>query len=477
MNKKNLVTLVNTNQIKPSIAPIAFDYLYPPLSQAGFEVQFLDLCFSDDFKTTIARYCQQTSPHFWGVTMRNTDDTYFSGQHSFLSLVKNMIGAIKEYSDAPIIMGGVGFSVMPENIMAYCGVDFGIICEGEISFPMLLTRLVNRESYHDLPGLVYRTPTGFQRNPITTFVDLSKKNVPARNFVNNPTYFKHGGQVGIETKRGCPLSCIYCADPLSKGQKLRLRNPVDVVDEIEKLVAQGIHVFHLADSEFNLHVKHAIAFCEEIIRRGLQHKITWYAYGMPSPLPDKLVKNMVDAGCAGLGLGVDSASPKMLRVLKRTFQPKHIAQAVETCHKHKLLCAVDLLFGAPGETAETIKETIDFVKKLPLDTVITILGFRIFPNTALAKMVQLEGIHPNNPNLHGIIEGNESFLQPMFYLSAQIAPNPFEYVRTLIGDDKRFSPINSEELNYDANELLVEAIKSGERGAYWAILLDKIRTE
>jgi len=473
---KKLVTLVNTNQIKPTIAPIAFDYLYEPLIRAGFEVELLDLCFAEDFETPIAAYCRQKQTDFWGVTMRNTDDTYFAGRHSFIPLVRDIIRTLKQHSQAPIIMGGVGFSVMPEKLMDHFGIDFGIVCEGELSFPKLLTRLINGEPYHDISGLVYRTPTGLIRNRVE-FGDLVEVGAHGREFINNTRYFAQGGQIGIETKRGCSRPCIYCVEPLTKGRKVRLRNPADVVDEMERLVQQGINVFHINDSEFNLNVKHCIAFCQEIMRRQLQDKIVWYAYGMPVPLPDELVKNMVDSGCVGLNLGADSASEKMLRILMRTFRPKHIATAVETCNRHHLLCAMDLLFGAPGETGKTVKESIEFVKKLAIERVIVTLGFRIFPGTALEKLVRAEGVTPDNPNLYGNIEGNEDFMEPIFYLSSHIASDPFKYVVELIDGDARFIAANSNDMNYDANQMLVDAIQQGERGAYWAILSRRMEQE
>jgi hypothetical protein len=121
-----LVTLVNSNQVKPAVAPIAFDYLFEPLVRAGFRVDLLDLCFSTDFKADIARYCQRQRPDFWGVTMRNTDDVYFSSQHSFVDKVRDIVQSLREQCPVPITMGGVGFSIMPELILEHCGADFGL---------------------------------------------------------------------------------------------------------------------------------------------------------------------------------------------------------------------------------------------------------------------------------------------------------------------------------------------------------------
>jgi len=464
-----LVTLVNSNQVKPAVAPIAFDYLWEPLLKAGFTVDLLDLCFSSGFTEDIAGYCAQHQPAFWGLTMRNTDDVYFSSQHSFLDKVRDMIAALRHHSKAPIIMGGVGFSIMPEKIMAYCGADFGIICEGEVSFPLLLTKLAAGQPYEDVPGLVYRTEAGIRRNQVS-FADLAEVGAHRRQFVDNKLYFAKGGLAAVETKRGCTRPCIYCVEPLVKGRKVRLRDPRHIVDEIESLVAQGIYAIHINDSEFNLDVNHAIAFCQELVRRGVNRQVQWYAYGMPSPFPEPLARNMKEAGCVGMNFGTDSASETMLRILMRTFKPKHIKESVQPCKHYGLRHIIEILFGAPGETAETIRETIEFLKAIDPERVSVTAGLRVFPGTRLEKMVRAEGITRDNPALSGAIEDNDDLLKPLFYLSTQIAPKPLEYIARLIGDDLRFFGVNTDRFNYNANDLLTDAIERGERGAYWMIL-------
>ncbi|HEY6988708.1 MAG TPA: radical SAM protein [Bryobacteraceae bacterium] len=465
----NLVTLVNSNQVKPAVAPIGLDYLFEPLRRAGFEPEMLDLCFCTDIEQEISQYCHRRKPAFWGVTMRNTDDVYFSNQHSFVDTVRFIINALRAHSNVPIVMGGVGFSVMPETIMELCGVDFGIVCEGEVSFPELLKRLSMGQPYEDIPGLVYRTDQGIRRNAVS-FADLSSVGSRSRTGVDNHAYFLKGGLAAVETKRGCTRPCIYCVEPLVKGKKIRLRNPKDAVDEIENLVRQGAYAIHINDSEFNLDVPHAIAFCKEMIARRMNRCVEWYAYGMPSPFPESLAAHMKEAGCVGMNFGTDSASEKMLRVLMRTFRPKHIEAAVNLCKKYGLRHIVEILFGAPGEDADTVRETITFLKTLNPELVSVTAGLRVFPGTALESMVRKQGMMKDNPNLYGAVGDNDNLLKPVFFLSSEIGPKPLEYIGQLVGDDRRFFGVNSDQFNYNANQLLVDAIANGARGAYWMIL-------
>jgi len=168
------------------------DYLFEPLRRAGFEPELLDLCFCTDIEQEISRYCHRRKPAFWGVTMRNTDDVYFSNQHSFVDTVRFIIHALRKHSNVPIVMGGVGFSVMPETIMELCEAGFGIVCEGEVSFPELLKRLSTGQPYEDIPGLVYRTARGIKRNAVS-FADLSSVGSRSRTGVDNHAYFLKGG--------------------------------------------------------------------------------------------------------------------------------------------------------------------------------------------------------------------------------------------------------------------------------------------
>jgi tryptophan 2-C-methyltransferase len=304
------------------------------------------------------------------------------------------------------------------------------------------------------------------------FADLGAVGAHHRLLVNNEKYFATGGLAAVETKRGCTRPCIYCVEPLVKGRRVRLRDPRDIADEIESLADRGIYAIHINDSEFNLDIRHAMQFCDELRRRRLQERIQWYAYGMPAPFPEALARAMKESGCVGMNFGTDSASDVMLRILKRTFRQKHIAEAVNICKRYGIRHVIEILFGAPGETAETVKETIDFLKRITPERVSVTAGLRVFPGTELETLVRAEGISRDNPNLSGAIDDNEDLLKPLFYLSAQIAPKPIEYIATLIGDDARFFGVNTESFNYNANDLLVEAIAAGERGAYWVLLSD-----
>jgi radical SAM superfamily enzyme YgiQ (UPF0313 family) len=460
--------------MRPPVAPIALDYLASSLSGSGFEVDLLDLCFSPntlDFAREIDSYFASKSALAVAITLRNTDDTSLVTRDFFIPRLKEIIDRIRANTSAHIILGGSGFSIMPEDILHYCGLDLGIWGEGEYSLPLLLEKILGGGDYHGVPGLVYRVAEGFHINA-PKYMDLKSMPHPERNAVDNRRYFLEGGMGSIEAKRGCPKRCIYCADPLAKGRRVRRRSPRSVVDEIQALLRMGIDHFHFCDSEFNLPPVHAREICREIADRGLASRLRWYAYCSPAHFSQGLATLFRKAGCAGINFGVDSANERMLRTLGRDFTVEDVARTAKLCHQQGIVFMYDLLLGGPGETRDSLGDTIEVMKWLSPFRVGASLGVRIFPGTRLAAMVRREGPVERNPNLRGLRD--EKFFAPVFYLSSALGEDALGYLAGLVAGDERFffmgGDVGDRNYNYNENTLLMNAIRVGYRGAFWDIL-------
>jgi radical SAM superfamily enzyme YgiQ (UPF0313 family) len=467
------VLLVNPNRMRPPVAPIALDYLASSLAGSGFEVDLLDLCFcpnTGDFAQEIEGYFSSKSAFAVAITLRNTDDTSLVTKDFLIPGLKEIIDCIRAHTSAHIILGGSGFSIMPEDILQYCGLDLGIWGEGEYSLPLLLRKMVGGEGYHGVPGLVCRVTEGFHLNA-PKYIDIKSIPAPERNAVNNRRYFLEGGMGSIEAKRGCPGRCIYCADPLTKGRRVRWRYPRSVVDEIEVLLQMGIDHLHFCDSEFNLPPAHAGEVCREILSRGLGSKVRWYAYCSPAPFSE-VATLFRKAGCAGIDFGVDSANDQMLRTLERGFVVEDVARTAQICHQQGIVFMYDLLLGGPGETCDSLRETIEKMKRLSPFRVGASLGVRIFPGTRLAAMVRGQGPVEQNPNLRGV--RGEKLFDPVFYLSSALGEDAPGYLAGLVAGDERFffmsGEVADQNYNYNENTLLTNAIRDGYLGAFWDIL-------
>ena len=486
------VVLVNTNHIRPPIAPIGLDYLADALADAGYAPEIADLNLANDPEQELADQLSGPSPLFVGVTFRNSDDCFWPFGECFIPRLQGIIEDIRSFTDAPVVLGGSGFSIFPNAILSRCDCEFGIKGGGEAALCGFARAVEKGGGFEEIPGLV-RYPVSHpeaacQVNPPRLETDGLSLGT-SRAHVDNRQYFEKGGQVGLETKRGCDRRCTYCADPLSKGGRVRTREPGEVADEIENLLQQGVEVLHLCDSEFNIPHNHAMAVCRELVRRGLGRKTAWYTYASPTPFSDELADAMRRAGCRGIDFGVDSANAEMLRRYGRSHGPEDIERAVRLCRRHGLTTMLDLLLGGPGETQESVAETIEFVKRVNPDCAGAALGVRLYPGTRLAAWVAREEGLTDNPNLQRFgppiepvpnaapPDEAELLLQPVFYVSRQLGDDPAALVRRIIGEDERFfapQPQDAgENYNYNQNEFLQEAINQGERGAYWDILRKK----
>jgi radical SAM superfamily enzyme YgiQ (UPF0313 family) len=203
---------------------------------------------------------------------------------------------------------------------------------------------------------------------------------------------------------------------------------------------------------------------------------------LPSPFDADLAKVMARAGCAGIDFTGDSACESMLRTYRQQHRREDLAAAVKLCRKNGIAVMIDLLLGGPGETPQTVRETIDFIKKIDPDCAGAALGMRVYPRTAMETILSDEIREGKEGNIRRKYSGPIDLLQPTFYISESLGERPAEFVRDLIAGDQRFfapaievdrQAIDDGDVanyNYNENLVLTQAIEKGARGAYWDIL-------
>lgn len=468
------ILLVNPNLMAPPIAPLGLEYIAASLRDHDFEPFLCDLTFAEDWRSALKTAIDSAMPDAIGVSIRNLDDAYFASQDFILEKSKDIIQHIQTLTEKPIVLGGIGFSIAPREILRFTGANYGIAGDGEWAFPRLLNQVLAGRSPENVPGAVYWAGAGVVHEVAPERRDIVRMAAPARRFVDNRRYFAEGGQAGIETKRGCGQRCLYCVDPLGKGTVARPRGASTLVSEIEDMVEQGIDVFHLCDSECNVPLDPLHKFCEAIVHRGLGERIRWYAYAAPMPFDARTAKQMAKAGCKGINFGVDHVSPEILQRLGRVHDADNARNAVQACRGAGIACMFDMLLGSPGETPESLKQAIAFVQEANPDCAGLSCGIRVYPHTGIARMVREQGPLEHNRHLHGTVRDNAELLRPIFYVDKAIGASIHEQVAALIEGDARFFHAVPSELganyNYNNNSTLAQAIRNGARGAYWDIL-------
>jgi radical SAM superfamily enzyme YgiQ (UPF0313 family) len=423
------VLLVNPNNIKPPVAPLAIEYISSFLTEKGHEVSLYDINVN---KERLFDVLEKVSPQYVGISVRNIDDSCYVTADFFLEEIKAIVSEVKK-KGVPVILGGVGFSIMPLEVLAYTGADAGIWGDGEEVFESLISAGIRPK------GVIYAPPVNL------------KYFRPQRGFIDNLFYYQKGGMVGIETTRGCNRKCIYCADPVAKGAKVRFRS----IDSLTH--------FHLCDSEFNLSIEYTKSLCEAIIYRGLGGKISWYAYGVPDIMDRELARLLRKAGCEGINFGVDHTDDRMLSFLNKDFRYEDVKKTVKVCLEEGVKVMIDLLLGAPEETFDSIKGVLEDMKTLEPFRVGISYGIRVYPETAFYRYLKNSGYQIPS-----------SLLRPYFYLNEALRDGIEEYIKELIKGDERFyfnaKVESNQNYNYNANKIIEDAIKRGFRGAFWDVL-------
>ncbi len=208
----------------------------------------------------------------------------------------------------------------------------------------------------------------------------------------------------IQTRRGCPMNCSYCSTSSIEGRIIRKRTPEMVVAALSRHAKRGFRRFFFTDNIFNIPSTYAGNLCRTLAERKLD--ILWRCILYPWKIDEALIKEMARAGCREVSLGFESGSERMLRRMNKKFSPEDIRRTSEMLADHGIHHMGFLLLGGPGETRESVEESLSFVDSLQIDAMKITVGIRIYPHTAVAEIALREGV----------ITSNDDLLFPRFYV-------------------------------------------------------------
>jgi len=360
-----LLISANREQLPAPVVPLGL-LLVAASTRSAHEVELLDLCFEEDphavLTTSIAKYV----PDVIGLGIRNLHDNAYRAQAEILADYQSLVATIRKSTAAPLVLGGAGFSLRPHELLARLEADYGVIGEGERTFPWLLSELAQGHKPARLIDNGVLVSQGLRQ--WSTLDDLP---LPARDLID-PRYRLLDGTENVQTKRGCAFRCAYCDYPDLEGQMVRLRDPERIADEVlSRSQVPGVTSLFFVDSVFNVPRRHALAVCHALSARGAP--LPWVAYVSPVSLDEELVTAMAQAGCIGVEIGSDSGSEEGLRRLRKPFGQKEIRSAHHWLHAAGIADCHTFVVGAFGETAEDVKKTLDFVSELDPDVAVFIV--------------------------------------------------------------------------------------------------------
>ena len=378
------------------VMPIGLCTVASACSRAGHRVEVCDLAFSSDPGADTEAALRRFPARVVALGIRNLDNCNFEAPHFYLEEIRDEVVAAVRRSlpAAELIVGGAGVNVAPRSTMAYLGADHALVGEGEEAMVAILDALDRGEAIGGLAGVLSRDDPGklalLGAEPGAGRARLARLGAPfhaqAWRWLDMGAYGARGTPYPIQTKRGCALSCSYCVYNTIEGRHYRLRRPVDVVDEIEEACEHGVRSFDFVDSTFNLPVDHARAVCDELAARDLPVMLSTMGLN-PAGCTPELVADLRRARFESVMCTPESASEITLRSLGKGFGVEQIERAAYLLREADIPTYWFFLLGAPGETTDTLAETLAFCERhIPSHhMVLFATGIRVYPGTPLER--------------------------------------------------------------------------------------------
>jgi lipid biosynthesis B12-binding/radical SAM protein len=393
------ILLISSNvTVSPyPIYPLGVSMIASALSKAGHEIRQFDFLEQNSSFDALTGEIRSFGPQLIGISVRNIDNVNLLNEQYYIGIVKDIVTRAKEVSGAKVILGGAGFSLIPDLILHETGADYGIIGEGEA----LVVRFAENAARGTYP----------EERLIGPEIRLSGTGIVSASYDEKlMTYYLHSGNIAsIQTKRGCTQRCVYCSYPVLEGPRIRTREAAAVVDDIELLrdKHKAEYIFFI-DSVFNDAEGAYMKVLEEMRRRNV--KVPWTGFFKPEGLNDEIVGLMKATGLIAVEIGSDAACDITLRKLGKQFSFQDVIACNELFGRFEIATSHYFMFGGPGETQETVLEGIENVKGLKKCVSFIFMGIRILPNTALARIALKENVlTPDNGMLH-----------PVYYISPKV---------------------------------------------------------
>ncbi len=364
--------------------PLGISYLASSLLRAGHEVQLLDCTFMS--KADALRQAFDAKAEIVGI-------------YCMVTMLDDCLWLARQLrSSARLLMvGGPLPTCDPQAFLD----DFDVVVrgEGEQTLLELLKVYATGEDYSTIAGTTLRrkiTTNGKQQeetisNPDRVFnKDLDDLPFPARHLLPNHSYIQFGKKkygyaiTTVMSTRGCPYECEFCSNVIFGGS-YRERSARNVVDEIEQALGMGYDRISFADDVFTLHQKRVLEICTEIKQRGLH--FYWECLARVDSVDDATYVEMYGAGCRRVYFGIESGDDTILKLMNKKITSAEARHAVMAAHQAGLQVGAFFILFYPGETNQTVLNTLHFATSLPLDYLGLTMPYPL-PGTALYERVK-----------------------------------------------------------------------------------------
>ncbi|MFH1733915.1 MAG: radical SAM protein [bacterium] len=376
-------------RLEPPVVPLGLLAIAASLKNHTARVFDPNVC-DNPFKATTA-ILDEYRPEVIGLSLRNIDTTKYSDQFLYFEHFANYAAFLKrQYPTAALIVGGSGFSLFPEQIMqAVPEIDVGCYLEAEQTFSAYLAA---GEADSAVKGLYLRGKQGdllFTGMP--DLLDFDQIPAPSWNALDLTPYLEHvqKASIGVETKRGCALSCAYCTYPALSGKEVRLKSPERVIEELRILKSRNVERVFFCDPVFNHPVEHAAEICRLLIEADFD--IRWGAYHQDRFLTADYIELALRAGCDEFYMSPDAASAEGLKILGKATTTQSLERSLELiAQQGSAKASYNFFATVPATGWENTLAAIKFLRKAKQRLGSRFIRWklsyiRIEPNTSLER--------------------------------------------------------------------------------------------
>jgi anaerobic magnesium-protoporphyrin IX monomethyl ester cyclase len=334
-------------------------YLAGYLRQLGHIVEIADAGFERMGEEKLLHRIKESQFDVAGVTAMTHEIPKARTIFKYIKSVK---------PDVHTVLGGPHATALPlETIREIPKLDFAIAGEGEKPFELLLERIEeNRFDYNGIKGLAFRTREGaFYNGNQDCFLDLENIPQPAVDLYYNRDWFRNNkkSEYRIFASRGCPFNCSYCMRVL--GNKVRWRNIDAIVEEWIKAVRfYGATNVFFHDEIFLYNNPHTHEILDKIIASGIHKEASFVAMTHVNLVNDEILEKAREANCKKICIGVESGNNEILKRINRNYTIEEAYAAVQKIKKHKIKPFTFYILGHPGETHNTLRDTIKSAIKI-----------------------------------------------------------------------------------------------------------------
>ena len=366
-------------------APLGILWIAAVLEERGETVAVIDAAAEKlDVESTVRRV-EQFRPDIVGI---GSTTVVFETAVALGDALKRALPSI------PVVLGGWHVTLMPEDAMQHRCFDVGVVDEGEFTMAELVDHYRGTKALEDVDGVVWMGEDGqlVRTKPRKKFKELDKLPFPARHLLPPDLYQpipidEHGTpKFAMMTSRGCPHACAFCQKSRSG---YRSHSPERIVDEMEHLVREyGAQDIAFVDSLFCANKRRVMRICDEIIKRGVN--VSWTCSSRVEVVDKEVLQRMKDAGCWRTRFGVESGNDRVLDFISKGITKEKIRNAITWADEVGLKPKAFFMVGHMPDTRESIEETIEFAKSLPLHDV-TVQINTLLPRTPQLEIWQREG--------------------------------------------------------------------------------------